>query len=90
MRTVPSANVYFRPFTSRLVNADSISCSPPNNPSDDSTSSDTRRGQSLFARASRCSLSSMLGTSMASRGASPSVDSRRDNSSRSAMIAFMR
>ena len=32
----------------------------------------------------------MRGTSIGSRGASPSVDSRRDSSSRSAMMAFMR
>ena len=32
----------------------------------------------------------MLGTSIVSRGASPSVDSSRDSSSKSVMMAFMR
>ncbi len=33
IRTVPSGIVYFRAFTSKLVNADSISCAEPNKPS---------------------------------------------------------
>src|SRR5258708_16197627 len=67
IRTVPSARVYFIPFTSRLVNADSSACAAPNNPAVDSNSNTTWRGRAALARASRCNRSSIFGPSTTSR-----------------------
>jgi len=81
--------VYLRPLTSRLVNADSISWARRT----------SRRPVELQEHMARPSARRQgvavqpfehARTSIVSRGASPSVDSSRDSSSKSVMMAFMR